>query len=321
MNTAKSDEATFGRIPVVFFGNGLGDNLLALPAVRALCAGFEGRARLVLQSGPHQFLFDGLPVASSVFLKMWTITRNGLEFDTRPALKTLEGCDTFISLAEWKSSSLNRLRSACQAKVTIGFMNDSDVQLPNLHVDHQFDFMFSIPRHIFPHLTIDQFSGPIRFPWNVCGAGEEIVRCFENKVIVGLHPESSEPNKSCAPELTERLVRDLLKLRADLAVCVFAQGPEYSTLKAISERLVVFNYLPFDLAAYLVSRMNLFIGVDSCFLHVCDLCRVPGVGLFGPTESKLWGFRFSTHVHICSRSLAQMEAGHVIEAASGLIRR
>lgn len=315
------NKKTFGRAPVIFFGNGLGDNVLALPAIRALCFGFEGRARLVLQGGPHQFLFDELPVASSVFLEMWTINHDGLEFDARLALDTLQDCDAFISLAEWKSCSLNKLRSDCQAKISIGFMNDSDVQLPNFHVAHQFDFMFSISQHIFPHLTIDQFSGPIHFPRNVRGAGEEILRCFEKKVLVGIHPESAEPNKSCAPECTERIVRDLLKLRPDLAICVFAQRPEYSSLETISNRLVVFNYLPFGLAAYLVSRVNLFIGVDSCFLHVCDLARVPGVGLFGPTDSKLWGFRFSKHIHVSSRSLRQIENGQVIEAASELLRR
>jgi ADP-heptose:LPS heptosyltransferase len=36
---------------------------------------------------------------------------------------------------------------------------------------------------------------------------------------------------------------------------------------------------------------DLFLGVDSLFLHAADLFRVPSVGLFGPTACEEWGFR------------------------------
>jgi len=33
-------------------------------------------------------------------------------------------------------------------------------------------------------------------------------------------------------------------------------------------------------------------------LHAADLYRVPGVGLFGPTDPREFGFRFNTSVHL-----------------------
>jgi len=48
----------------------------------------------------------------------------------------------------------------------------------------------------------------------------------------------------------------------------------------------------------IVEEADLFLGVDSCMLHVADLNRIPGVGLFGPTSAKTFGFRFSEHKHI-----------------------
>jgi ADP-heptose:LPS heptosyltransferase len=56
--------------------------------------------------------------------------------------------------------------------------------------------------------------------------------------------------------------------------------------------------LPLPLLFCLVAECDLFIGVDSCFLHVADLFGVPGVGLFGPTSPQCWGFRFAEARHV-----------------------
>ena len=42
-------------------------------------------------------------------------------------------------------------------------------------------------------------------------------------------------------------------------------------------------------------------GIDSSMLHVADLCGVPGVGLFGPSNAEHWGFRLARHRHVCGR--------------------
>jgi ADP-heptose:LPS heptosyltransferase len=55
-----------------------------------------------------------------------------------------------------------------------------------------------------------------------------------------------------------------------------------------------------ELAMRLVGYSDLFLGIDSCFLHAADLYRIAGVALFGPTRPSLWGFRFSP----CARDLS-----------------
>lgn len=52
------------------------------------------------------------------------------------------------------------------------------------------------------------------------------------------------------------------------------------------QRLVRVERLRLGVALALVSLSDLFLGVDSCMLHMADLCRVPGVGLFGPDSSE-----------------------------------
>jgi hypothetical protein len=49
-------------------------------------------------------------------------------------------------------------------------------------------------------------------------------------------------------------------------------------------------------------------------LHAADLFRVPGVGIFGPTDPQKWGFRFSTHKHITSDSIMSITSEEVIDA-------
>lgn len=43
----------------------------------------------------------------------------------------------------------------------------------------------------------------------------------------------------------------------------------------------------------LVRYVDVFVGVNSCFLQAADLWRTSGVGLFGATEVHEFGFRLS----------------------------
>src|SRR6185503_17744608 len=52
-------KALKAEAPVIFFINGIGDNILNLPALRALGALFAGRSSLIC-SGSALFMFDDL---------------------------------------------------------------------------------------------------------------------------------------------------------------------------------------------------------------------------------------------------------------------
>jgi hypothetical protein len=53
-------------------------------------------------------------------------------------------------------------------------------------------------------------------------------------------------------------------------------------------------------------------------LHAADLARVPGVGLFGPTRSATWGFRFGPHRHLDERKMADITVDEVLRALEDL---
>jgi ADP-heptose:LPS heptosyltransferase len=48
-----------------------------------------------------------------------------------------------------------------------------------------------------------------------------------------------------------------------------------------------------EMVLAILKHADLFLGIDSCLLHAADLFRIPGVGLFGPTDPRRWGFRLS----------------------------
>ena len=54
-------KALEAEAPVIFYINGIGDNILNLPALRALGALFAGRASLICSGSNSLFMFDDLP--------------------------------------------------------------------------------------------------------------------------------------------------------------------------------------------------------------------------------------------------------------------
>jgi ADP-heptose:LPS heptosyltransferase len=70
----------------------------------------------------------------------------------------------------------------------------------------------------------------------------------------------------------------------------------------------------------LVGEADLFVGVDSCMLHVADLFRVPGVGLFGPTRPRQWGFRFGLHRHVVTEGdMSEIREDEVLGALEAVL--
>jgi ADP-heptose:LPS heptosyltransferase len=71
-----------------------------------------------------------------------------------------------------------------------------------------------------------------------------------------------------------------------------------------------------------VQESDLFLGADSSMLHAADLFRVPGVGLFGPTDPRRYGFRFARHRHIRNRrGMKFIQESAVLAALESLLRR
>ena len=106
----------------------------------------------------------------------------------------------------------------------------------------------------------------------------------------------------------------------DFVAWVVGMGHEELNVGRERDRVFAYLGLPLDLAMGLVASADLFLGIDSCMLHAADLARVPGVGLFGPTQPALWGFRFAPHRHVEGSTMADITVDDVLGAMEDLVR-
>jgi ADP-heptose:LPS heptosyltransferase len=86
------------------------------------------------------------------------------------------------------------------------------------------------------------------------------------------------------------------------------------------DRVIPCCHLPIGVSLALVGLCDVFIGVDSCMLHAADLCRVPGVGLFGPTDPVEFGYRFGRGIHVRGGPFMEdIEEDAVLEALESVL--
>ena len=129
--------------------------------------------------------------------------------------------------------------------------------------------------------------------------------------ILFLHPETG-PERQWPRERFAWVVARFLAERPDYRVIVSSLAP--IDLGANGGRVVrIDDHLELTLA--LMRYVDLFLGVDSCFLHAADLFRTPGVALFGPTKPRHWGFRLSPNTrHIAADSMQDIQPGPVLDS-------
>jgi len=310
------------RHPVAFFLHGAGDALLALPALRALAAMFEGRLTLVCERSIQELLFHQLPVRRAVHIGA-TAPAGGdwpracdFTFDGERIAREAGACDMFLALAPWRSKSLERLVDSLAPEWTVGLGEGWDVALPRRPDRHASAHVFEVARLFDPALEVEPFSGPPAFSAAARERAAEIVGLFpKGRRILALHNDT-QARKTWDGGRLEGAVRGFLSRHSDFwAVSLGLDRPrkEWDDL-----RFVPCNGLPLDTSMCILQAADLFLGVDSCMLHLADLCRIPSVGLFGPTRLSEFGCRFAPHCHVDGGgAMAGVEVGSV---AAGLER-
>jgi hypothetical protein len=86
-----------------------------------------------------------------------------------------------------------------------------------------------------------------------------------------------------------------------------------------SERIIRFENGGIPMTSIFVSLCDAFVGIDSYFLHVADLSRVPSVGIFGPTKPVQWGCRFTNHAHVTSNEITNISVDEVFHELTRLL--
>ena len=278
-------------LPAVMFVNGFGDQLMSLPAMRALASIFPGGMQLLLGEGMLSFFYRGLPFGDPV--RLWWDDFEKKSIDVERSFPCARPCDLFLSLSTWASPSILELARRMGAGWTVGHGAMFDHAVPLDASAHMFDLIFSVTQALRPDLRFDDFSHAPRFSPAAENAAARFVRkhAGAGKRILFVHPET-HVSKMWSPTCLQWVLGRFLDAYPDFVVFVASVSWFPLLLPRGWDRLVLIDE-HLELVLAILRHADLFLGVDSCFLHAADLYRIPGIGLFGPTEPERWGFRLS----------------------------
>jgi ADP-heptose:LPS heptosyltransferase len=307
------------RRPVVIFSNGIGDHLLNLPALRALAALFAERLTLICQAGAKDTYFSDLPFfrVCEAYMQM---ADGGRRFDAEDMARNVGTCDLLLSLNPWHSDSIDRLIELLSPAESVGFFPSFKTVLRLDYSKHSADLAFDVALSLDSSLQLEDFARPPVFPPRFRQRARLIRELVPPGVrVMALHADTLS-EKMWPPDRFIRLLDDFLSGHPDYVVFVVGEKDLHLDSGRCGDRVIPCHGLAFPISATLVAEADLFLGVDSCMLHVADLFRVPGVGLFGPTNSFEWGFRFGNGRHVCAEaSMDQIEPSAVLQVLESLI--
>jgi Protein of unknown function (DUF4254)/Glycosyltransferase family 9 (heptosyltransferase) len=317
------------RRPTVYFSTLIGDSVLTLPTLRALGEMFTVPLTLICPKIAFDLCFRevssrliDITGSPPVGPTLGPASNRVLDYDA--LVSEIGPVDLFINAVPWDVPSntfAHPLRQRLAPTTSIGFPTGDtyDVVVPR-DVAHSADLTFKLARLFDPSARIENYAQPVPIP----AAAQEEVRSIRAGLpagarVLAVHADTNWIKKRWPVTRLIDVLDRFLSRHRDFVAWIVGMGHE--ELNVGRERDRVFSYLgaPLDVAMGMVATADLFVGVDSCMLHAADLARVPGVGLFGPTQSATWGFRFAPHRHIEMGTMAEITVDEVLTALEYLV--
>lgn len=310
------------RYPVALFANGVGDHLLTLPALRALASLFPERLGLICLRGMREVFFSDLPLRVVCEVDPGPPGR-AYDENAEEMVEKIGLCDLFLCLNPWHSPAVVELLRRLSPARSVGFFPSFEVTLPLDYSKHSSELAFTVPCFLDPSLRIENFSLAPTLPVVSRQMAQEVRNLIPPSYrVLALHADT-KPEKMWPADRLRRLLDAFLDRYEDVVV-LHVGLPEKIRLGGgrHADRIIPCLGLPLPHTLALVGEADLFLGVDSSMLHAADLFRIPGVGLFGPTCSAEFGFRFGPHRHVCGNgSMSAIREEDVLEALSVLMAK
>lgn len=307
------------RQPVVLFANGIGDHLLTLPTIRALSRLFQGRLTVVCLPYATDSFFAPLLIKRFVeFTARDFIDRDF--FDADSLAERIGICDLLISLNPWHSSSVDRLIEILGVGETVGHFPWFKHSCEPKPGQHSMEYAFSIAQLFDPELRLQDFALPLKLRTSAIQFAEKVRGLVPaGAFILGVHADS-RPNKTWPAERFSEFLNRFLHRHKDAYALLLGTHDSGIETGPYENRIIPCYGLSLDCSLALLQTTDVFLGVDSCFLHQADLSRVPGVGLFGPTSPAEFGFLFARHRHLAvDADISQIEVEEVLAATEEVI--
>ena len=302
------------------FLNGIGDHFINLPAIRAAANLFPGLIRIICRAGAAELFSD--VSASSVHEIHWGLDQRDQVLASDYVANILTPCDLLISLNPWHTEAVDRMLDQVRPAQSVGFFPAFSTYVPLDFEKHSAELAYDIPRALGSSVPIAQFSEPPRFPeWARAAAASLLTSLPSDSRVVALHSETLKEKMWCLDKF-RAFIDAFLDRYPNFFVLAIGVTDLSLDRGRHAARVIPCHGLPFYISATLVASADLFVGVDSCMLHVADIFRVPSVGLFGPTNPAEFGFRLTKVYHHVSGkgTMDAIEVSQVIAAVENVQR-
>ena len=306
------------KAPVLMFANGYGDHYLNLPAFRAFAEIYAGRLTLVGIEGAIKQVSVGIDLRRLVELPM-KHSATGRLFDVGKAHSAIGDCDVFISLNPWMNDDLSLLLLKLQPEYSMGFFKEYDLRVPRDYGKHTVDLSFDLVKLLQPSWEPSMYAQPPSFPIQDIDSAERIWEIFPaNGQVMCLHLDTL-PDKMWSEEAWLAFIDRFLDEYPNFSVLIVGMnGIESSSLRN-TQRIIPAYRLSIPVSGLLLSKCDIFVGVDSVFLHIADLFAVPAIGLFGPTNPSEWGVRFGPGASVSKISMSDIQVEQVFDEVIHLL--
>lgn len=261
----------------IFFANGLGDALMALPGIRAALHAMPEATLITPHHPAYDFIFSEFERRISI------PPRSGLEFDWRDLDRRAGEPDRLAVFTSWSSDALKDWVTVVNGRgFTSGLIGEvSRIAIGEGHYVRRY---FEVARNIDPALSLEDHTLPLLTLSTELDPGGQ---CY-----YVLHLDSAD-EKMLADAVWEELVSSLARRRPDLQPVVV--GRDLTCRRRLGGTGKSIAHAPFDFAASceILAGATFFAGVDSSFLHFADLQRIPAVGVFRTPNDDRFGLHLT----------------------------
>lgn len=282
------------RTIVIIHPGGLGDLLLAVPAIYRLRARFPRHQLLLCAQGQaSEFLHECRLIDRwmSVETTACTALFGGSHPHDLLLSDWLARCDLAVAWTTDESGTLAAVLKHSGAATVL-------VQSPfcsTLNAVHQSDRFAEILQELAAEPVA---MNPLSVPAHVREKASGCLREYHlpsDRPLVLIHPGSGSRHKCVRPEVLASVVQ---QLQTQGLVPLILEGP--ADQESVSHFLLqmpiqppVLRGLSLGLVAGVLSRVELYVGHDSGITHLSALLGIPTVALFGPTNPERWAPRGS----------------------------
>lgn len=304
--------------PALFFCNAYGDHLLVRPTVLALQAYFRGKLGYIGLVHQADVFFPDADFRFVHEIPFLDGPHNTHRFEWDDLTRVMDQFDAIISLNAWDSEQMRDLAEAILPKPFIGLAPFYGKIAPIDARTHMVDHNFKLAKWFDPSAAVENFSALQPIPAiNQQRAAQIRSLLPPSCKLLTVHTWTRN-DKEWPRERFKAVIEMFLASHPDYVAVIVDPLDTGLDSGAYEARIFSLDGVDLQTATTLVASSDLFLGIDSYFLHAADFARVPSVGIFGPTSPTTWGVRFSKHEHVAAPSTAQIDITSVYDALKKL---